>query len=54
MDDAEETKINVVFANKLQPTSFDKKSYQVFIKEYIKKYDNCIEVKPRALLLQGL
>ena len=35
--DAVETKINVIFNHNLQPTQFDKKSYQAYIKGYIKK-----------------
>ncbi|VDI45558.1 translationally-controlled tumor protein homolog [Mytilus galloprovincialis] len=35
-EDLVETKINVIYSHKLQETSFDKKGFQTFIKEYIK------------------
>lgn len=34
--DTEEKVINVVYSHKLQPTSFDKKSFQLWLKDYLK------------------
>ncbi|EIM21552.1 translationally-controlled tumor protein [Wallemia mellicola CBS 633.66] len=40
VDDNTEQKINVVHSFNLQPTSFDKKSYMVYLKGYMKAVEN--------------